>query len=77
LAVVSSWRTTKTEPITLPSFSAIQQRSRAGSNSRTNLARISATRASYSLFQPYSCAYSTACRWMIQPMSPGCGLRRR
>ena len=49
-------RTTNTDPTFTPSRSAIQHRSEAASNSRTNRATISATSASKSVFQPYSWA---------------------
>ena len=44
LATASVWRTRNTEPTMAPSFSAIQQRSRAASKVRMNFAAISATR---------------------------------
>jgi hypothetical protein len=45
-----------TDPTTVPSRSATQQRSRPGLKWRRNFAVISQTNASYSSFQPYSSA---------------------
>src|ERR1700730_7899446 len=77
LAICSVSLTRNTEPTGSPSRSAIQQHSRPGSNSATNLAAISATSASKRQSKPYSCAYNAPWREITQPISPGTGGRNR